>query len=147
MRQLEQMRKQLLLSRDRYILVPNGMLGVPVSMSRMQKDDEVGNLIDEYYSLLDLATAFGSQYVIMPWVDEFHSLVTWSTLKENEMLLTKQLLKSYDLVDAREGVDKELSVSEVDWVNLPPNAFAVFSMGSLVDVPKMIPNITPEVTP
>lgn len=134
------MEDKLIIARDRLILVPNSALTTPVPMSRMQKDDENDILLNEYYSLQDLSDHFGSFYTILPWVDDFHSIATWTTIREEEMVLLKQLLtQSYGMIDIRNrGTGVELLASEINWALLPLNGFGIFSHASLVDVPKTL---------
>ena len=140
MRQLEKLQEVFKITRDRCILVPNDAIDIPVPMSRMQKDDENENLlVGEYYSLRDLSNYFGNQYKIFPWVDDAHSLATWTTIREEEMVLLKQMLvEQFLMVDLRDGGNGvELLPSEIDWTNIPANGFAIFSYAVLDELPKV----------
>ncbi|MCB5278948.1 MAG: hypothetical protein LHW59_05460 [Candidatus Cloacimonetes bacterium] len=138
MRQLEYLRKKLM-DRDRYILIPNSMKDYPIQMSKMQKDDEEGNLlVGEYYTVQDLADYFGKFYTIIPWVDDSHSLITWGSSANGEMTALKDSVLTEGLVNVRDGGGEfELETSDVDWANIPENGFAIFSLSDLRDVPKV----------
>ncbi|MBD3777627.1 MAG: hypothetical protein IE920_11045, partial [Thiotrichales bacterium] len=119
MRQLDKIQMELA-DRDTFILIPKALVNTPIPFKRMQKDDEDGNLIEEYYSVQDLSDAFGNQYLIQEYVDENHVLISWSSYANGEIEAIKDFLTQNGLTNIRDdGSSFGLSVDDIDWANIP----------------------------
>lgn len=137
MRQLDKI-EQSLLDRDRFILIPKVLKDTPIPMVRMQKDLEDGTLINEYYSVQDLATAFGMQYTLEEYVTPDFIMIGWGS-RPNETLLIRDFLLANGLTDLRaDGTLTGLLIEDIKWELITPMSFGIFSRGELRLIPKSV---------
>ena len=117
------------------------MADIPVELEKMAKYDALGN-ITGYYSISELSQAVGNVFVSVPYISDNFALIHWAFDKGlnangvSDETATIDLLKSKGLVDMRENIPL---AKDIDYPNLPPNAFGIFGSYEIVDVPKAVP--------
>ena len=117
-----------------WLIVPKAVLDVPITMTKMMKDD------GSYLSVNGLVEQLASEgYVlnVVPVIDDRFILVHYGFTYEedaDERAMLKEFLTGMGLVNMRVG--KQLG--EIDWANLADNAFGIFTAVEIQNVPTLV---------
>jgi hypothetical protein len=124
-----------------YIVYPNAMGDMPITLKKMEKIDATGKVIG-HYSINELSTLFGDDFTPVQYINTKFMLIHWSfdeiidvTSGVSERQLTKDLLKSKGLVDMRVGYPDAKSI---DYGSLKGNEFGFFGAYEMRYVPKYV---------
>ena len=118
------------------VVVPKIMLDTPIAMKKMQKEDEEGNLIEEYYSINELSTIFGNFFTPIDIIDDRFVAFRWSIPRdEEEETNLREYLQANGLVSMRA---KGVAVVGIDFTTLVGNEYGIFSNEEFMDVPRVV---------
>ena len=115
-----------------WLIVPKAVLDVPITMSKMKKDDgsylSVNGLVEQLASegyVLNLANIIDNRFVVV-----HYGFTCEEDADERAML--KTFLNGMSLVNMRVG--KQLN--EINWNTLTGNEYGIFSAVEIVEVPQ-----------
>ena len=121
-----------------YIVAPKAMLNTPVEMPDMQKEDEEGALINEYFSIQEVADALGNQFKLVEKIDDRFVTFRWHLDHDDTELDLIDVLKGAGLVDIRATeAGRKLKAKDIDYASLNGNEFGVFTVRTIRDVPNV----------
>jgi len=125
--------RQRLINGYEYALVPKSATSTPLRMSVFAKDEAQ----TEFYNLDILFIILGKLLVPVYVIGGNHILIRFGFKKNNEESEFKKHIEGLGLVNIRANTgtyDKE--VNEIDWDNLAPNGYGMFSILEMQEIPK-----------